>query len=135
MEKIESNLKVEKIFFSELSFNRVEKINSMLEINNSINVKYEEESSNKILVSIVYVGKSNNDLLCVKAIINGRFELTNYENLDAESINSLLKINTISILFPYLRSQIVLLTSQVGLNPIQLPIINAELLYKSSLSN
>ena len=133
MNNVESNLRIKNVYFSELSFKRDETIGNKIELNNTFDVKYEDISTNEEKVSIIYEGFSNESLFSIKAIINGVFELTNYEDLDEETAKSLLKINTIAILFPYLRSQVVLLTSQLGLNPIQLPIINAELLYNSTL--
>ena len=133
MENIESNLKIKNIYFSELSFRRDENIEKTLEITHSIDVKYEDVLKDSIKVSIIYSSKAKNSLFETKVVINGRFELTNYENFDDDTIESLLKINTIAILVPYLRSQVVLLTSQIGINPIQIPIINAEMLYRSTL--
>ena len=133
MNNIESNLKIKSIYFSELSFRREEKIKQTFELNHSFDVSYSDVSKNSIKVSIIYSNKSNDSLFETHATINGRFELTNYEEFDEEVIESLLKINTLAILIPYLRSQIVLLTSQIGMNPVQIPILNAELLYKSTL--
>ena len=133
MENIESNLKIKNIYFSELSFRRDENIEKTFEITHSIDVKYEDVLKDSIKVSIIYSSKAKNSLFETKVVINGRFELTNYENFDDDTIESLLKINTIAILVPYLRSQVVLLTSQIGINPIQIPIINAEMLYRSTL--
>lgn len=133
MENIESNLKIKNIYFSELSFRRDENIEKTFEITHSFDVKYEDILKDSIKVSIIYSSNAKNSLFETKAVINGRFELTNYENFDDDTIESLLKINTIAILVPYLRSQVVLLTSQIGINPIQIPIINAEMLYRSTL--
>ncbi len=134
MSNVESNLRIKNVYFSELSFKRSEVLGNKIELNNTFDVKYETVSKNENKVSIIYEGLSNEPLFSIKAVINGLFELTNYEELNEETCESLLKINTIAILFPYLRSQVVLLTSQLGLNPIQLPIINAELLYNSTLN-
>lgn len=133
MENIGSNLRIENIYFSELSFTREEYIKDSFEINHSIDVEYSDISKNSIKVSIIYNCKAKKQEFEVKAVINGRFELTNYETFDDDTVEAILKINTLAILIPYLRSQVVLLTSQIGMSPIQLPLINAELLYKSSL--
>jgi len=133
MNNIESNLKLNKVYFTRLTFERNDELKKTIELNNDFNVEYYEISKNSNKVSIIYNAKSKDSSLKISAIINGVFELANYEEMDEETIESILKINSIAILFPYLRSQVVLLTSQLGMTPIQLPIINAELLYNESL--
>lgn len=60
----------------------------------------------------------------INAQISGIFELTE------ESImgKKLLTNNAVAILFPYLRSQLTLLTSQPGFEPIILPVMNINAL-------
>ena len=132
MDNIKSDLIIKSMFFSDLMFKRSESKEHKINIQNSLGVEYEELSKNEIIVKIRYEGKSDDMSIDVVAVINGKFELTNYQELQPDVIDYLLKVNTIAILIPYLRSQVVLLTSQPGFNPIQIPIINAELLYKTS---
>ena len=60
----------------------------------------------------------------INAQISGIFELTE------ESImgKKLLTNNAVAILFPYLRSQLTLLTSQPGFEPVILPVLNINAL-------
>lgn len=132
MENIKSDLKIKNIYFSELMFKRSENIEHSTNIHNSLGVEYNELSVNEIVVKLRYEAKSDDMSISVEAVINGVFELSNYQELQSDIRNYILKVNTIAILTPYLRSQVVLLTSQPGLNPIQIPIINAESLYRIS---
>ena len=132
MDNIKSGLKINNLFFSDLIFNRSEKVRKDITINNSLGVEYEEVNDNGIIVKIRYEAKSDDISINVVAVINGVFELTNAKDLQPDVKNYILKVNTLAILIPYLRSQVVLLTSQPGFNPIQIPIINAESLYKNS---
>lgn len=132
IKNIKSGLKINNLFFSDLIFNRSEKVGKDITINNSLGVEYEEISDNGIIVKIRYEAKSDDMSINVVAVINGVFELTNAKDLQPDVKNYILKVNTLAILISYLRSQVVLLTSQPGFNPIQIPIINAESLYKNS---
>ena len=135
MDNIKSNLKINNLFFSDLMFKRSEKVGKNITINNSLGVEYEEINDNGIVVKIRYEAKSDDMSINVVSFINGVFELINPEVLQPEVKDYILKVNTLAILIPYLRSQVVLLTSQPGFNPIQIPVINAESLYKNSQKN
>ena len=52
------------------------------------------------------------------------------ENLSEQ----LIKVNTVAIMFPFIRSQISLLTTQPGLTPVMLPPININALMDSEES-
>lgn len=132
MDNYKSDLRIKNIYFSDLMFKRDDKIGQKISIQNSLGVEYENSSENEIVVKIRYEAKSDDMSMSVIAVINGSFELVNYENLQLDVKEYILKVNTIAILIPYLRSQVVLLTSQPGLSPLQMPIINAEALYNAS---
>ena len=134
MDNIRSDLKIKNIYFSDLMFKRSDNIEQKTNIHNSLGVEYKEPSENEVVVKLRYEAESDDKSISVVAVINGVFELTNYQELQPDAIDYILKVNTIAILVPYLRSQVVLLTSQPGFNPIQIPIINAESLYKTSQS-
>lgn len=57
----------------------------------------------------------------MQARIVGRFAV---DSEDKRVKNQLISKNTVAILFPYLRSQITLLTAQSGLQPVVLPVLN-----------
>ena len=71
----------------------------------------------KVKLSINMMSENEFD---IETCINGIFEFDG----DKEFGSKLLSHNTVAILFPYLRSQITILTSQPGFEPIVLPVIN-----------
>ena len=135
MDNIKSDLIIKNMYFSDLMFKRSENIGQKTNINNSLGVEYKELSENEINVKLRYEGKSDDMSIEVVAVINGCFELLNYQELELDVKDYILKVNTIAILIPYLRSQVCLLTSQPGFSAIQIPIINAESLYKANQKN
>lgn len=51
---------------------------------------------------------------------------------DKKLKNSLISKNTVAILFPYLRSQITLITAQSGLPPVMLPLLNVAGMFQDA---
>ena len=132
MENFESDLKIKKIYFSKLSFKRGLDVNENYRLTDSLNVEYNKLSDNEIEVKLFYNAKAEDDTVNIEAVENGVFELINTEKYSNDDINYILKVNTIAIMFPFLRSQILLLTSQPGFNPVPVPAVNAEALFKMS---
>ena len=60
----------------------------------------------------------------IKALISGIFSISE----DSVLGKKVLVNNTVAILFPYLRSQLTLLTSQPGFEPVILPVMNINAL-------
>lgn len=61
-----------------------------------------------------------------KVIVTGHFSC---EDPDQNRRDVLLKKNTLAILFPYLRTQVSVITMQPGMNPIIIPPINIEAVF------
>ena len=61
----------------------------------------------------------------------GTFAFSNSENVNKNLYDNLINKNAIAILFPYLRSQVTLITSQPNMTPIILPPININTLLKN----
>ena len=80
-----------------------------------------EKSIFKVTVGILLKSDSKYN---IEVQVSGIFELTE------ESIigKKLLENNAVAILFPYLRSQLTLLTSQPGFEPVILPVMNINAL-------
>ena len=60
----------------------------------------------------------------IKAQISGVFSISEESVLGKKVLDN----NTVAILFPYLRSQLTLLTSQPGFEPVILPVMNINAL-------
>ena len=123
IDKIASQLKLESLYFSECSISRTgtieeEKLDKHL--NKSINTL----SNGKTVVELTFnITKPNNDLL-VKVVANGVFSIDNPESDFSQDI---LKNNTVAIMFPFIRSQVSLLTTQPGMTPVIIPPINTAM--------
>lgn len=63
--------------------------------------------------------------LSIEIKLNGSFKLEFKEGeMDETTAQHLLNINTITIMMPYLRSEVSLVTAQPGLMPVMLPIVD-----------
>ena len=75
----------------------------------------------KVYLGISLMKESKYD---IKALISGIFSISE----DSVLGKKVLVNNTVAILFPYLRSQLTLLTSQPGFEPVILPVMNINAL-------
>ena len=123
--KSESELKSKKIYFESMNFRReaIHPDKLKYKVNRDIMSLGDEEY--KVVLSIEI--KALNESFELQVSIVGIFEIKS-ESISEELKNSVISRNTIAILFPYLRTQITLLTAQPDLNPIVLPAININTL-------
>src|SRR5699024_7595902 len=92
-----------------------------------VKIKYKDES--KTVTGIIFtieIGSSEliENPLYVKASVLGMFEIETDEDVSDKLINDLYKKNALAIIFPYVRSLVVDLTSRGSEMPITLPPIN-----------
>lgn len=115
---MESNLKMNNLYFSSCSVEHEKQIQ---------NGEYKADLQRKVLKTVDHeydvelqltVKKSD---LEVSVIAKAHFiyEAESYENEE-----EIIKSNTVAIMFPFIRSQVTLLTTQPGMTPIVLPPIN-----------
>lgn len=126
---IESVLKMDKLFFEKIEFQR-QIINSKpienYKYNFTRNISAKDDEH--FIVSLqCNIQSTEDESLNLSIKITGWFECK--EESEKEK-DILIKQNAIAIMFPYLRSQIILVTSQPDMVPIQLPIINVVALFK-----
>ncbi len=122
---IYSSLKLEKLVFDKILFDRVGfKNDSELELEMEIKIGEDHETYR---VSLILRGTKEKEYH-LEVGISGFFTL---ENLDS-FINKeeLLEKNAVAILMPYLRSQVSLITTQPDTEPVVLPILNINNLMK-----
>lgn len=129
---IKSVLILDKIIVSEMSFKRSnEEIDSNeLSINLENQISRIEASNNYKVDLTVIIEEKIKKSFDLKLSISGFFSFK-VDDLEDEIKQLLLKKNTLSILFPYLRAQISLITSQPGMEPIVLPPININALVEN----
>lgn len=123
-----SVLEMQDLYFSKYNFeNNKRKSNN---IETDINVNYEitsdttEENNevSKTIFEVTITSKDESVYLYLQAV--GMFKLKNAEELDEVRRKYILERNTIAIMFPYIRSQVSLMTTQPGLQPILLQPLN-----------
>lgn len=118
--KIKSDLRMNNFHFTECSVTRDDTIKEGVY---SFDLKKEISKMPDGYYSVILtltIDKENNDLH-IKVVAAATFTM---ENDDAELIKSIMETNTVAIMFPFIRSQVSLLTTQPGMTPIILPPIN-----------
>ena len=92
---------------------------------------YESEDGSiyKITTTTTISNEGNKDL-DIKLVMSGYFGLKNEDSINEERKDHLIERNTLTIMFPYIRSYITNLTAQSGGKPIIIPPININALLK-----
>lgn len=116
--KLESSLKMQNFYFSHCSVERAENIEDR-EPEMSIERHISEIEEHTYDVSL-HVNIDSEDL-SVNVIANAKFL---FEADSYEREKTIIEKNTIAIMFPFVRSQVSLLTTQPNMVPIVLPPIN-----------
>lgn len=121
-----SILRLEKVVVEYISFKRFNteatKIEKDAEVSFSKQLNQMEKSLYKVTVS---VGINSNSVCNMNITMSGFFRLEEDSTLGKR----LLQTNAVAILFPYVRSQLTLLTSQPGFDPVILPVMNINALF------
>lgn len=118
--QIKSSLRMDNLYFKEYSFNRKNKIMDgeyKISIQKSIR-KTGDHTYNIEMQTNVDKEDMNLQLIAAAEFI--------YEAEDYSKEESIVNSNTVAIMFPFIRSQITLMTSQPGMVPIILPPIDTS---------
>lgn len=125
---IESVLKLNKVVFDKIEFNRLGFKNEQeleLEIQSNISQRYETDIYK---VTLILKGKKT-DEYTLEISLSGFFSIESTELAD-DLKNALITKNSIAILMPYLRSQVSLLTAQPEVDCVVLPPFNINEMLK-----
>lgn len=118
LSKMKSNLKMRDLYFSSCSVTRACKVeNGECKADLQRNIKKTEEHEYDVELTLL-VEKSD---LSVSIVTRAHFQ---FEGDTYEMEESIVNTNTVAIMFPFIRSQVTLLTTQPGMTPIVLPPIN-----------
>lgn len=118
---VESVLRLNKAYFSEMNYHRTPEIQQVdLQISFSRSIHKNSASHFNISLSCNIEDHTNNAIK-VAITVCGDFQV---ETSVADRPIDALVTNATAILFPYLRSQILLITVQPDIPPINLPIMN-----------
>ena len=139
MENSKSSLRFIDYYVNEVQFynNHAFKGESIqLDFDITHNIEYTEDEENTFLVilniDIFDNAKENNYPFTMNVSITGVFQ-TNIE--DTNSIKNFAEINSIAILFPYLRSIVSTYTANANIQPLILPPINVVNMLKENNKN
>lgn len=117
---IASDLKMEKLYFSECTVTRNAEVK-----NGKMNMNLEKTvdliDDGRTLVTLDFTVSKENDDLKVRVVAKGIFTI---DNPDTAFSQEILNVNTVAIMFPFIRSQVTLMTTQPGMAPIVIPPIN-----------
>jgi len=115
------------IYFSSIKFtqNKKQLGEIKLVIDHAIEYQINQEDDSVYQTIIKSTIKDDARQFSLELITNGIFSLTD-QDVDESRKEVLLKMNTVAIMFPYIRSEVSLLTAQPGLTPVQMPIIDVS---------
>ena len=130
MRENDSVLKMKDLYFSKFSFmnNREQKsIHVQIKHNARYESIEEDDNARRVVIDTVVLNEESKNILSLQTV--GIFAIQNDKKdakLDDDTIEFILSRNTLAIMFPFIRSQIVLLTTQPGMSPILMQQINVN---------
>ena len=99
-------------------------------------IEYKEDENNTFFVTLTTIifddAIDNNYPFTMKVSLTGIFEI---DNEDIDNINKFAEVNSIAILFPYLRSIVSTYTANANVQPLILPPINVVNMLKEDNEN
>lgn len=116
-----SSLSLKKLVFDEISFKRIGFKNAE-PIKSSFQIRYaRKEDLNLVTIVFQMIKKDEYEI---------NINMTGYFTLEGEFEpkveEQIIKLNTVSIMLPYLRAQVSIITSQPDTEVVVLPILNVE---------
>ena len=118
---IVSQLKQNYIYIKEIAFKREKEIPENLFAGFDADFRY--ESDNIIHIELKGNVKSDNGT-SLDVVVVGEYELVNYKDFSPAVAKSILEQNSVAILFPYLRAEITIVSSQPNMPSFNVPPIN-----------
>lgn len=120
IKNMSSDLRMEDFYFSETKVERSKKISNG-EYHVELNKNMDETGRHKYSLCLTLAISKEDFLVFVKANADFIFESEIY---DKQKEQEIINKNGVAIMFPFIRSQVSLLTTQPGMMPIILPPIN-----------
>ena len=122
-------LKLNHLLFDEITFNRVN-FKSKIDLQVEFGFSFNKREYGEFVSSIRIIGTKKDEYnFVVRA--SGYFQISEA----VEDSDILIQQNAIAIVFPYIRSQISLLTAQPEVDPVILPPMNIAQMVKESIEN
>lgn len=124
----ESKLKMESLSFTELHFTRTEDDIDDKSLKLSMDRYIEKLDDNKYCITLSVGLTDEKREVNIRLTSKGTFVLQDPNELMPEIRDKVISNNTVAIMFPYIRSQLSLLTTQPNLTPVILPSMNINAL-------
>lgn len=135
IKKIGSVLQMKELYFSRMQVFNTNPHNIKLNLNLSHKINYYNTPDNPLLekVEIITKVEDNDKNISIELTCIGIFELIDNEGQFEEgAVNDILQKNTVAIMYPFIRSQVSLLSTQPGMQPILIPPIDVNTLVKEN---
>lgn len=130
LQKSESALVAKKIYIETMNFQRTTTVSGIVRLTkSSIGKNIETIDENDYKCSLVFKMSDDEGSTSLEVIVSGIFEFK--ADLEPDQKDVIITKNTMAILFPYLRSQVTLLTAQPDIEPVVLPPININALLQN----
>ena len=135
MQENKCQLQLIDLYFSKFSFSQVRQAAGK-EYESSFHITYEmsKEDNSKVKVSVDTSTSDVNHKVFVELQTVGIFKIEK-SGLSKATQEKLIKANTVAIMFPYIRSQISLITTQPGITPVMIPPMNINGLIDTNTSH
>ncbi len=119
-------LKLEQLLFDKLEFRRIGfKTVSRLEMDIQVEIYQRDDAIGEYKTTLIFTGtKAGEYELAIS--LSGYFHLEENSGLSKEDVNALISRNSVSIMLPYLRSEVSILTAQPGVDCVVLPTFNVN---------
>lgn len=122
----ESKLVLNSFYFNNLRFSRSDDVIDSIKLRMRAAREVDKMDDEKIKVTLSVHLSDEKGVMTVELTATGVFDISKITDVTPEKLEYIKDINTVSIMFPYIRSQISLLTTQPGIAPISLPPMNIE---------
>ena len=128
---VESVLQLQELLFERLEFKRQGPKNSN-ETEYRLSVQIGSDSDTGIFKTILNLKANKKDEYEIEITIQGVFSFSSSgEEIDDSLKKNLIQKNSVAIMMPYVRSQLTLLSSQPGVDPIVMPPLNINAMLDS----
>ncbi len=124
-QSIVSQLKQHDLYIKKIEFIREKAVPEKIVADFDVNYNYLKDN----VVSVELKGeiKSENGLF-FEIVLIGEFELMNYSEIPLTAAKNILEQNTVAIMFPFLRSEITIISAQPNMPSLVLPPLNINAL-------
>ena len=127
---VASTLKMNDLYVCQCSFKRIPGDFTDFELQFSLNreTKANDDGTYEVVLEVLLTNAPHEFDLQITIV--GNFEV---DAVSKKIEKELIEKNTVAIMFPYLRSQITLMSSQPGMKPIVLPPLNIDALIQEQI--